>query len=305
MSEPMNDFEQRLADDLRRMTEAAPRRVDFAEEARLIAGRPKESRQRWRRIVPLAVATAALAAVATLVVLDLAPFNRPPAGIASPAARPTPGASASTSPDASASSVPAADIDLSELAWYDLTDTSFGQLTGPQPEATPLPSPYGELRVGTLDGHLAAEVHLEQVSFANGPYPAGVLAGQDNGSSFGDPACLATHWRSPQPLPDRFPCPDRGPQPGRCMDLLPQDRPDKRARRRALASANGWLAPRNGWSTPESIRRRMSLRCRLHLPGTCAGRRMGRPWQSSRATAADATRSPTAPQGARSVGWRM
>jgi len=182
MSEPMKDFERRLAEDLRRMTDGAPRRVDFAEEARLIAAGPEEPRQRWRRFVPLAVATAALAAVATLVVLDLAPFNRPPTGTASPAARRTPGASPSTSPDASASSVPAADIDLSELAWYDLTDTSFGQLTGPQPEATPLPSPYGELRVGTLNGHLAAEVHLDQVSFANGPYAAGVLAGQDDGN---------------------------------------------------------------------------------------------------------------------------
>ena len=141
MDEPMSDFERRLADDLRRMTNAAPRRVDFAEEARLIATGPREPRQRRRRFVPLIVATAALAAVATLVVLDLAPFNRPPAGTASPAASPTPGTSPSISPEASASSVPAAAINLSELAWYDLTDTSFGQVTGPQPEATPVPSP--------------------------------------------------------------------------------------------------------------------------------------------------------------------
>jgi hypothetical protein len=177
MTEPMNDFERRLAEGLRHLTDEAPRRVDFAEEARLIAARPGEPRPRWRRVLPLAIGTAALAAVVTLVILDSAPFNRPPAGSASPSP-----SGASVSPEASASSVPAAEIDLSRLPWYDLTDMSYGTLTNPQPDATPLPPPYGQLRVGTLDGHLAAELQLEEISFANGPYAAGVLAGQDNGT---------------------------------------------------------------------------------------------------------------------------
>ncbi len=186
MTEPMNDFEQRLAEDLRRLTDAAPGRLDFAEQARLLAARPPERRPRWRRVMPIALGTAALAAGLTLAVVELGPIHRGPSASGSAAATPSPSVSASpvqsVSPVPSPSTAPAAEIDLSKLAWFDLTDMVFGTVTEMPPEATPLPTPFGQLQVGTLDGHLAAEVHLEEESFANGPYPAGVLAGQDNGS---------------------------------------------------------------------------------------------------------------------------
>lgn len=198
MTEPMNDFERRLADELRTWTEDAPRRADFAEEARLVAeSQPRPSR-RW--LAPfLAVSTAAAAVAVTLAILSLAPLNPQPAASGSPSASAanTPVASGSPPPTAAntpavasepPSSPSAGDVDLAKLAWYDLVGVAFGTLTAQDPDASPdpnapQPEPYTQLRVGTLEGPVTAELRLTEEAFASGPFGMNVLVGQDDGSS--------------------------------------------------------------------------------------------------------------------------
>lgn len=192
MTEPMNDFERRLADKLRAWTQDAPRRVDFAEEARLLAESRPLPRRRWLAPV-LAVSTAVAAAAVTLAVISLAPIALDPATSGSPS--PSVESPPSVSPDASGSppaspppsSPPAEDIDLSTLAWYDMVGVSFGSLTmqvpGPSPDPGAPREPYTRLRVGTLDGPIHAELRLAVEAFANGPFGTEVLVGQDVGGS--------------------------------------------------------------------------------------------------------------------------
>lgn len=98
MTEPMNDFERRLTDELRAWTEDAPRHADFAEDARLLAEYRPLPRRRW--LAPLlGLSTAAAAVAITLAIISLVPLTPRPA--------------ASGSPSASAESTPPASADAS------------------------------------------------------------------------------------------------------------------------------------------------------------------------------------------------
>lgn len=198
MTEPMNDFEQRLADGLRSWTEDAPRRADFAVEARHLAESQPSPGRRWLATL-LAVSTATAAVAVTLAVLSLAPLNPHPAASGSPSASSANTPVANGSPAATAANTPAVaseppasasagDVDLAEFAWYDLVSVAFGTPTAQDPDASPdpnalQPEPYTQLRVGTLEGPVTAELRLTEEAFATGPFGMDVLVGQDDGSS--------------------------------------------------------------------------------------------------------------------------
>lgn len=197
MTEPMGDFERRLAEDLHRWTDGAPRDVNYAEEARLIAkAAPERRASRFGLRGFLAAATVLTAAAMTLAVINLAPFNLQPSATASPppdasgtqpvAPSFAPTAVSTPLQTAEPTNVPGAQIDLSQTAWYDIVGHFFGTLTGPEPSpvaADASQEPYSLLRVGTLDGRVAAEVRLAIEAFANGPFGADVLVGEDDGSN--------------------------------------------------------------------------------------------------------------------------
>ena len=198
MTEPMNDFERRLAGELRTLTDDAPRRADFVEEARQLA--EAQPGPRRRSLSPLLATTTVAAAVAvTLAVINLAPLSQRPVANGSPpvGVEGTPAVSASPLPTAintpavasvPPSSPPDGEIDLATVAWYDMVDVAFGTPTAQDPDASPDPNtpqqePYTRLRVGTLDGPVTAELRLAEEAFASGPFGMDVLVGQDDGSS--------------------------------------------------------------------------------------------------------------------------
>lgn len=191
MTEPMDNFERRLADELRVWTDGTPRRADYAGEAHLLA--ETEPRQPRRRLAPLLVAATALAAVAvTLAIVSVAPFDRGPAGTTSPGpmSSDSPGPSTSVEPTPSEIPTPSAgpsipasgELELSEIAWWQITYTGFGTIPEDPGPQTALPGSFHELMVGTLDGRVTAVLALDdQRGFASGPYGTDVLVGDDDG----------------------------------------------------------------------------------------------------------------------------
>ena len=104
------------------------------------------------------------------------------AGLTAAASAP-PAASTAPSPAPEPSALPTAEeIDLAAIAWYEVMRIDFGVVTGPAPTAAPSQTPYTQLRVGTLDGRVAASLRLAQDTFASGPFGMDVLVGQDDGS---------------------------------------------------------------------------------------------------------------------------
>ncbi|MDQ3880920.1 MAG: PT domain-containing protein [Chloroflexota bacterium] len=137
------------------------------------------------------------AAAMTLAVVNLGgAFNVRPSTTAAPPQDPsrTPTVASSVEPTAdptrpataAPTTGPDARIELTQTVWYDIVGMYFGTLTGP--EASPVAGdsesqPYSLLRVGTLDGRVVAEIRLAIEAFANGPFGADVLVGEDDGSN--------------------------------------------------------------------------------------------------------------------------
>lgn len=187
MTEPMSEYERRLAERLQGWTEAAARGRDHVADAReLLVAEETTSTPSHRLRLALAIGTVATAvAVAAIVVsvVQLRPL---------PASSPSPAISSSSAPAASPSPqpVPGAEIDLADHAWYTLVPVAFGSFTEPGPGDPPLPDPYDLLSLGTLDGQVTAQLELTSTisedglegAWANGPYGRAVLAGDDDGT---------------------------------------------------------------------------------------------------------------------------
>lgn len=165
MSDSNNDFERRLEHDLREWTDAATRPLDWTEEARALMAAGAPRRGASSRPLMAFAATATLVAIATVFVLNKGPYN----GGATP--EPT--------------TINGSDLDLSTLAWWDQQTYAFGY-TDPPPSPPLLPQGYKEVRIGTLDGRIAAVLKLSQAwshSYVSGPVGTRVLVVNDDGAT--------------------------------------------------------------------------------------------------------------------------
>jgi hypothetical protein len=165
MTDTNNDFERRLERDLREWTDPAMRPLDWTEEARALmaAGAPSRGASS-RRLMAFGAATT-LIAIATVFGLYEGPFN----GGATP--EPT--------------TINGSDLDLSTLPWWDQQAYAFGY-TDPPPSPRMQPQGYKEVRIGTLDGRIAAVLKLSQAwshSYVSGPVGTSVLVVNDDGAA--------------------------------------------------------------------------------------------------------------------------
>lgn len=128
------------------------------------------SGRRWlARAVTVLVAALVLAMAAVLAL----PLGRQPVGqLPAPVETPTPPPIPTQAPTPEPVTVEAALIDLADLAWWEM---ERGVAGAGEPAVD-------RLRIGTLDGRLAADLALASGAFAGGPYGPLVLAGQDDGT---------------------------------------------------------------------------------------------------------------------------
>lgn len=195
MADRPDDFERRLATDLRAWSDAATRRPDWSQQAReviIAAGGPGAALRPSRmRVLALGAAVVMLAAGGTVALVNLVPeiANLGESPSSSPASSATAAPSASPpaepSPTPPPSTLPAADLPLAELAWWNVQYYGVGYVEPPPSDAPPLPEPYKLLRVGTLDGRISAELRLNphwSHSLVSGPVGTDVLVANDDGT---------------------------------------------------------------------------------------------------------------------------
>jgi hypothetical protein len=189
MTEPMDEFERRLADRLRGWTEPAAASRDHLADANALLSTASEHRgPRLGVRVGLAIGTIAAAALGVAVLVSLVPQRPPPAASQSPIPEVSGPAESRSTPEPSAAA--GSEIDIGDIGWYTLVSVQFGTLTGADSEEGSVPDPYDLLTVGTLDGRVSAELHLStriseeglEGAWANGPFGLAVLAGDDDGS---------------------------------------------------------------------------------------------------------------------------
>jgi hypothetical protein len=189
MTEQRGSFEQRLAERLRALTEPATRRADWVQEAREViatGGGPSGARRSPWRLASVSAAVVVLAAAAALSLVDLVPdlggsSQTPTVASLEPSA--SVGSETPLTP--APSTIAGADLPLGELAWWNTQDIAFGYVEPPPSDAPPLPEAYRLLTIGTLDGTIAAQLHLnpnQSHSSVSGPVGTDVVVANDEGA---------------------------------------------------------------------------------------------------------------------------
>jgi len=194
MTDGSDEFEKRLAQDLRAWTDPATRRADWALEAREViaaaGGLGAARRPSRERLVMLSAAVVVLAAGGTLALLNIRPgianLGESPSPTVAPSETPGPSASpvAEPTPTPPPSTIPGEELPLDQLAWWNLEYYDFGYVEPPPSDASPLPEPYKLLRIGTLDGRISAEFRLNpnwSHASVSGPVGTDVLVANDGG----------------------------------------------------------------------------------------------------------------------------
>jgi len=191
MTERDDEFEKRLERDLREWTDPATQPSNWTDEARaLIAAGGPAAPSRWR-LLALGASAVVLAGAAAAALVNLLPetanLGESPSPIIEPSgsAGPSPSVAVEPTPTPPPSTIPAAELPLSELAWWNLQSYGYGYFEPPPPEATPPPEGGHFVRIGTLDGHVSAELRLNpdwSHSSVSGPVGTDVLVANDDGA---------------------------------------------------------------------------------------------------------------------------
>jgi hypothetical protein len=188
MSDRGDDFERGLERDLREWTDATVRPSNWTDEARALtaAGQPPDRSSR-SRLIALSAAAIVLIAAGTMALVNLVPgianLVASPSSTAAPSGTVAPSRSPVLEPTPQTSTLAAAQLPLNELAWWTEGFYGYGYVEPPPSGASPLPEAFKLLRIGTLDGHISAEIRLNpdwSHSSVSGPVGTDVVVANDD-----------------------------------------------------------------------------------------------------------------------------
>jgi hypothetical protein len=117
--------------------------------------------------------------IALLALTACKPATPSPSGTIAESSSPVPDGTPTPQP----STLAAAQLPLNELAWWTEGFYGYGYVEPPPSGASPLPEAFKLLRIGTLDGHISAEIRLNpdwSHSSVSGPVGTDVVVANDD-----------------------------------------------------------------------------------------------------------------------------